>query len=269
MVGGNVEQVAYAPATVVGDVVLTTGGLSTTDDRGIPRLDGVGVHVRSGEIVGVAGVAGNGQDELVECLVGLRRPTSGRVELNRHQITDAPVGVRRERGLSYISADRAHEGLAVDSSLLDNTLAGHQRDQRLERRGWISRSRAAAFVGRVLQRYGVRFGALSAPARHLSGGNQQRLVVGRELEHDPIALVAAHPTRGVDIKGIAFVHRQLLERRDRGAAILIVSEELDELLALADRIVVLYRGQVIGEVPGQPDQRQQLGRLMTGEVAVA
>ena len=269
MVGEAVAPTRYAPAAAVGDPVLRVDDLRTTDDRGIPRLDGASLEVRAGEIVGVAGVAGNGQDELVECLVGLRRATGGRVTLHGEDLGGADVAGRRARGLAYISADRAHEGLAIDVDLRANALAGHHRAAELTRRGWLRRSAVTAFVAGVLERYGVRHDAPSQPARSLSGGNQQRLVVGRELAHEPAVLVAAHPTRGVDIKGIAFVHRQLLDRRDRGAAILIVSEELDELIALADRIVVLYRGRVSGEVDGEAGQRRRLGMLMTGEAAAA
>ncbi len=262
LVGESVETVDYHGAGEAGGPVLSVEQLATVDDRRIRRLDGVSFEVRAGEIVGVAGVAGNGQDELVECLVGLRRATSGAVRLGGHDITGDGVAGRRGRGLAYISADRAHEGLAAEASLRDNALAGFHRAPGLSRSGWLRPGRVTDFVNRLLDDYGVQRGGLDQPVWHLSGGNQQRLVVGRELEQEPELLVASHPTRGVDVKGIAFVHEQLLELRDRGVAVLLVSEELDELLRLADRVLVLLDGRVNGEVAGDPDHRRELGRLM-------
>lgn len=265
MIGGAVETVEYRAVGQPGEAVLRVEDLATRDDRGISRLAGVSFDVRAGEILGVAGVAGNGQDELVECLVGLRRTTDGRVDLAGRKITRENVAQRRRHGLSYISADRADEGLAVGASLWDNTLAGFHRDPRFTRAGWLRFNRVANLLSRILDDYDVRRGSVSQPVRHLSGGNQQRLVVGRELEQAPNLLIAAHPTRGVDVKGIAFVHEQLLRLRNEGAGVLLISEELDELLNLADRIIVLLGGRVNGELPGDPDSRTRLGQLMLRE----
>ena len=263
MVGESVTSVD-APAGTAGRAVLRVDGLAARDDRGSERLAGASLVVHAGEIVGVAGVAGNGQDELVECVVGLRHPSGGTVVLDDRDVTTEDVAVHRSAGLAYVSADRRHEGLAVSAPVLDNTLAGFHRDERVRTGPRLPRRRVRDFVAGVLERHRVRYGDLRDPVSALSGGNQQRLVVGRELAHAPTLLVAAQPTRGVDVRGIAAVHRTLVDLRDRGCGILLVSEELDELLGLSDRVVVLYRGRVVGEVPGTADVRAELGRLMTG-----
>ena len=264
IIGEHVEATSFVPAANVGRTVLSVEDLGTTDERGLPRLDGVTLSVHSGEIVGVAAVAGNGQDELVECVVGMRRARRGRVLLDGRDVTRLPVDRRRAAGIAYVSADRKSEGLALQSSLTDNTIAGFHRGA-LSRWGWLSPTRVQRFVHDVLDTYAVRRGRASDPVSTLSGGNQQRLVLGRELSHQPTLLVAAQPTRGVDIKGIAYIHEQLRGLRDRGGAVLLVSEELDELLALSDRVVVLYRGRVAGVVPGGPESRGAIGDLMLGQ----
>jgi general nucleoside transport system ATP-binding protein len=249
-----------------GEIVLEVEQLRAHDDRGIERLQGTNLSVRAGEIVGVAGVAGNGQDELVECVIGLREPRDGRILVRGQDLTSATVHFTREEGLSYVSADRGREGLAVAASIEENAVAGTHRGPPLAPRGWFRRTAVRRFVEGLLGRFGIRYGAMSDPARSLSGGNQQRLVIGRELTKNPAILVASQPTRGVDINGIAFVHRQLLELRDRGGAVLLISEELDELLSLCDRVAVLYRGRVIGELARDSFDASRLGRLMVGEV---
>jgi simple sugar transport system ATP-binding protein len=246
-----------------GAAVLRVGGLHAVDDRGMQRLRDVSLDVHAGEIVGVAGVSDNGQDELVECLVGLRSPTDGTITLDGTDISTAPVADRRARGLSYISADRAREGLALDASVADNVIAGAHRRAPLASWGRLRLRRVRSYVSELLSRYHVRGARPAQPARALSGGNQQRLVIGRELSRSPHLLVASQPTRGIDVAGIRFVHTRLAALRDEGCGILLVSEELDELLALSDRIVVLLRGQVVGEVSGHADQRAEVGRLMT------
>jgi simple sugar transport system ATP-binding protein len=263
MVGESLPEPTLVEPRERGQVVLHVDGLRAVDDRGIERLRDVALDVHAGEIVGVAGVADNGQDELVECVVGLRASTAGSITLRGEDVSGATVHARRKRGLSYISADRAREGLALDASLSDNAIAGAHRSAPLASRGRLRRRRVRSFVRDLVERFHVRGAGSAQAARALSGGNQQRLVIARELSRAPALLVAAQPTRGLDVAGIAFVHTRLAALRDDGGAILLVSEELDELLALSDRIVVLLRGRVAGEVPGHLHRRAELARLMT------
>ncbi|MBP2331290.1 simple sugar transport system ATP-binding protein [Kibdelosporangium banguiense] len=253
IVGSHVESSVFDSSAQVSSAQL--------GDEVLLLEDRVSLTVRAGEIVGVAGVAGNGQDELVERVVGLRK-CAGRIVLDGNDVTALPVDKRRALGLGYVSGERGAEGLSLDASLADNTIAGTHRG--LARRGWLPPSKVRAFVQRVLDGYSVRYGRTSQPARTLSGGNQQRVVIGRELDREPRLLVAAGPTRGVDVLGIEFIHSRLRALRDNGSGVLLVSEQLDELLELSDRIVVLHGGAVAGEVPGGPESRYAVGELMLG-----
>ncbi|WP_216205223.1 ABC transporter ATP-binding protein [Amycolatopsis aidingensis] len=259
-VGEHVPETGFAPAARPGGPALTLAAVAAP---GTPGLHEVSCTVRAGEIVGIAGVAGNGQDELLGCVTGLRPLTAGRILLHGKDVTAATVAGRRAAGLGYIAADRLREGLALDASLADNAIAGAHRGP-VSRRGLLARGAVRAAVDRITGEYAVRYGRRTDPVRTLSGGNQQRLVLGRELARGPGLLVAAHPTRGVDVQGIAFLHRRLRALRDDGAAVLLVSEELDELLALSDRIVVLSGGRVAGETGGGPHNRAAVGELMLG-----
>ncbi len=245
-----------------GDVVLAVTGLSATDDRGLARLDDVGFEVRSGEILGVAAVAGNGQEELAEVLAGIRTASAGDVVLGGRSVVGMRVRARRAAGVAYVSADRKHEGLALGLSLADNAIASPDLPS-LARGGWLRPSRVRERVASVLERASVRFGSPSDPASSLSGGNQQRVVIGRETIGRPTVLIASQPTRGVDIRGIADLHELLRRAREDGTAIVLFSEELDELRELADRIVVLHRGRVAGECAGDAS-RAEIGALMLG-----
>jgi simple sugar transport system ATP-binding protein len=246
----------------VGAVVLSVAGLGATDDRGVQRLDDVSFDVRSGEILGVAAVAGNGQEELAEVLVGIRAASTGDVSLSGRSVGSMRVRGRRAAGIAYVSADRKHEGLALGLSLADNAIATPDLPS-LARGGWLSRRRVAERVSTVLGRASVRFGSPSDPASSLSGGNQQRVVLGRETIGRPTVLVASQPTRGVDIRGIDDIHELLRRARRDGTAIVLFSEELDELRELSDRILVLHRGRVAGECAGDAS-RAEIGELMLG-----
>ena len=251
------------PAGEPGELLLDVEGLRVRDGRGRERVCGVDLQLRAGEVVGVAGVAGNGQDELVEGLVGLLGAQAGTVRLAGAEVTRADVAARRRRGLAYIPADRRRDGLSVTSSLIDNAVAGAHHTGAVSRSGWFRRGAGRDRARAIVERYRVRAGSLDAPADGLSGGNQQRLVLGRELHGEPRVVIAAQPTRGVDVKGAAFIREQLLALRDRGAAVLLVSEELDELAVTCDRVVVLTGGRMAGEVAGPIEDYAELGRLMT------
>lgn len=266
IVGGGDSSVAPVrrPSDRTSDsaTVLEVDGLCVPSVDKSHALHDVGLSVGEGEIVGIAGVAGNGQDELVECLVGLRKPGAGDVRLRDEDITHASNTRRRALGVAYISADRRNEGLAVDASVEANVIAGSQRSPDVRRGYFLSAVRMRALAQDRLDRLKVTFGSLKSPAASLSGGNQQRLVFARETDGDPSFMMAAQPTRGVDIRGIEAIHRILWDFRDRGGAVLLVSEEMDELLALSDRILVMSDGRIAGEVEGDKADPQSIGRLM-------
>jgi ABC-type uncharacterized transport system ATPase subunit len=265
IVGERVESVAVANRSAPGREVLRVSDLTAADDHGRVAIRDAGFVVRAGEIVGVAGVEGSGQQELVEALVGLRRIERGAIALDGVEMTRRGVRERRARGLAYIPADRDHEGACLPATLAENLIAGRQRRPEFREMGFLRWRGIGRWAAELLQRYEVRGGGPRTAAGSLSGGNLQRVVVARELGETPRLLVAAHPTRGVDVRGIAFIHRQLMAARETGAAILLVSAELDELLALADRLLVLFDGRIVAEVTTATPE--QLGALMTGVAA--
>ncbi|KAM9865120.1 Galactose/methyl galactoside import ATP-binding protein MglA [Leucobacter aridicollis] len=262
IMGGEAAPSDAGTPGVPREVVLACSGLTATDDRGIERLSGVDLEVRAGEILGVAAVSGNGQDELAEALIGLRRLAAGSISLRGTNVTRTSVRARRKAGFGYVSADRKHEGLALELSIAENAIASPSLTA-LTRGGWFSPTRVKAAISSVLTTGAVRYGSEKDPISSLSGGNQQRVVIARELRDRPEVLVASQPTRGVDIRGIAFIHEQLRQARDAGSAVVLFSEELDEIQALADRILVLHQGRVVGEL-GRDADRVVLGKLMLG-----
>jgi simple sugar transport system ATP-binding protein len=228
-------------------------------------LAGLGLEVAPGEILGVAGVEGNGQRELVETIVGLRRPSGGKVTIAGRNVTRASVGARRAAGLAFISEDRDGEGVNLDGSLRDSLITLRFRRPPLARFLVLRFAQIGRFVRSLIERFGVRAAGARVPVRSLSGGNVQRAVVARELEAAPRVVVAAYPTRGVDVRGIAFVHEQLRAIRDEGGAVLLISEELDELLPLSDRLVVLFEGRIVGTLARADfGDRARIGRLIAG-----
>ncbi|MGO1973623.1 MAG: ABC transporter ATP-binding protein [Propionibacteriaceae bacterium] len=263
VVGEHITTATNQRSAVAGDVVLTARGLLV---RG--RQQSVGpmdLEVRAGEILGIAGVAGNGQDDLVEAIVGVRPILAGTLSLAGDDITHSPVDRRRAAGIGYISADRKEEGLSVTESLADNVVLGGHRTPPVGRGGRYFARRARAQAAEVLAAHSVRHGSVTDPASTLSGGNQQKVVVGRELSFEPAVLVAAQPTRGVDVKGIRDLHRELLAARDRGVAIVLMSQELDELQALCDQIIVMHAGVRNGTFdPDETGARQLIGAAMLG-----
>ncbi len=264
-------EVERSPGTP-GEVTLAVRGLTVRGRGTRPSLDGVDLEVRAGEIVGVAGVEGNGQRELVEAIAGLRAPSAGSVHLAGREVTRWPVAARAELGLGHVPEDRHARGLVLDFSVADNLMLG--QEQRFAPRGLIDRARVEARAESIIAAYEIRPGDPRAPARALSGGNQQKVVVGRELARDPLSmLLAAQPTRGVDIGAIELIHRRLLAARDAGVAVLLVSSELTDLRALADRVVVFYRGRAVAWLDGDQlaaaDAIETIGELMTGARAEA
>jgi ABC-type uncharacterized transport system ATPase subunit len=246
-----------------GDRLLEVDGLRVLDGRGLEVVRGVSFDVRAGEIVGIAGVDGNGQTELIDALAGLRRPESGRVMIGGKDLTSANAHIRLEQGLGHIPEDRQRRGLVLEFSLAEN-IALHDYDKPpFSRWGWLSPRRVIERARTLLREYDVRGGGPQTPASALSGGNQQKVVVAREVSRNPRVLIAAQPTRGLDVGAIEFVHKRLVAERDGGRAVLLVSLELDEILSLSDRILVIYEGEIVGEFA--PDvTEEQLGIAMTG-----
>jgi ABC-type uncharacterized transport system ATPase subunit len=264
MVGREVLlRVEKTAAAQPGETVLELDDLHVRDQRGLEAVRGVSLQVRAGEIVGIAGVDGNGQSELIDAIAGLRKAESGRVLVDGKDVTDAGCKECLDAGLGHIPEDRHRRGLILDFSLAEN-LALHDYDRPPgSRYGWLFPKRLVERAKGLLTEFDVRGGTPSTPAASLSGGNQQKVVLAREITRDPRVLVAAQPTRGLDVGAIEFVHRRLVDERDEGRAILLVSFELDEILSLSDRILVLYEGKIVGEYA--PDvSEEELGIAMTG-----
>jgi ABC-type uncharacterized transport system ATPase subunit len=268
MVGEPVDFRNRAPAPRPhGDPLFSTRRLVARDGRGLRRLGPIDLELFPGEVVGIAGVAGNGQDELVACAAGLGSIVEGALSFAGADFTRATAARFRAAGIGYLSADRAEEGLCLAASVCDNFVAGREQDAAFSRAGLLRRRAINLGAERALEKLSVRYGRLTDAIRSLSGGNQQRVVIARELERRPKLLVAAQPTRGVDIAGIAFIHAQIATFRDSGGAVLLVSEELDEILELSDRIVGLYRGQITGQLLRSEASVEKVGRLMLGQKA--
>jgi general nucleoside transport system ATP-binding protein len=261
MVGRDVVlRVDKAPATP-GDPALEVRDLHVLDDRGLTAVDGVSFTVHRREVVAIAGIDGNGQTQLIDALTGLRPVASGEVVAAGRAITGCTPREARQAGIGHIAEDRHARGLVLDFTLAENLAL---RDPRAGSRwGFLSPQRLLSAARRLLGEFDVRGGTPQTLARSLSGGNQQKVVVAREISGNPDTLIAAQPTRGLDVGAIEFVHRRLLAERDAGRAILLVSLELDEVRALADRILVIYDGRIVGELPPTASD-EELGLLMTG-----
>jgi ABC-type uncharacterized transport system ATPase subunit len=263
MVGRDVLLQVEKPANEPGDVVLELRDVTATDDRGLPAVRDVSFDVRAGEIVGLAGVDANGQSELIETITGLRKPESGSVRVDGRDVTGRNVRETLEAGVGHIAEDRHRRGLVLEFSLAENLSLREYRKRELSRFGWLSPKKMAARASGLLKAYDVRGGGSETRAASLSGGNQQKAVIARELSANPRVLVAAQPTRGLDVGAIEFVHRRLVEERDEGRAILLVSLELDEIRSLSDRVLVIYEGQIVAELPPQTSE-EDFGVYMTG-----
>jgi simple sugar transport system ATP-binding protein len=248
-----------------GDTVLEVSGLRAKNDRGHEALQAIDLSVRAGEILGIAGVAGNGQEELVETLIGLRRPTAGTIRLAGHDLTSAPVDRRRDRGMAFVPADRHKYGLVLTYPLDDNLALTRYGEPPFAGgfAGIIRNFRAIAENAvRLMKEFDIRAPGPKVQAGTLSGGNQQKVVVAREFRHDLKLLVLDQPTRGLDVGSIEFIHKQVIRRRDDGVAVLLISAELDEVLDLSDRVLVMFRGRVVGTFPAAEAQREKVGLLM-------
>jgi simple sugar transport system ATP-binding protein len=243
--------------------LLQVDDLHVVDERGLEAVRGVSLEVRGGEILGLAGVDANGQSELIDAIAGLRPIRSGRIVVDGHDLTHAKARQALDAGIGHIPEDRHLRGLVLPFSLAENLALHAYRKEPNSRHGFLSLRAMLARARRLLQEFDVRGGTPTTPAGALSGGNQQKVVLAREIDADPKVLIAAQPTRGLDVGAIEFVHRRLVEQRDAGRAVLLVSLELEEVLSLSDRILVIYEGRIVGEFPPTATE-EELGFAMTG-----
>ncbi len=264
MVGRDVELVVEKGPAKPGKNILQVSELHVLDQRHLPAVRGVSFSVRAGEIFGIAGVDGNGQSELVEAITGMRRPTSGRVVINGHDLTGARPREVFESGVVHIPSDRHRHGLVLDFTIAENMILQTYYKPPFSNRGELDWETIHQEARRLIEEFDVRTPSEKVAAGSLSGGNQQKVIVARELSRQPELIVAAQPTRGLDVGAIEFVHRKLVEARDDGKAVLLVSLELDEILALADRIAVMYEGEIVGVVDSDTVTEEELGLMMAG-----
>ncbi len=264
MVGSELPSPSTEESTVTSEVRLVLDGVTVVDPSGRESLSDVGFTIHAGEVLGIAGVEGNGQTELVEAVLGMVPLAGGRIRLAGEDMTTWDTGRRRETGIGFIPEDRHRHGLLLDAPLWENRILGHQTRPPSVRGWFIDRRGARADSERIVSSYDVRTPSVDTTARALSGGNQQKFIVGREMSGDPVLLVASHPTRGVDVGAQAAIWDQIRAARRLGLAVLLVSADLDELIGLSDAIQVILRGRLVGAFDPRTVTPQELGSAMTG-----
>jgi simple sugar transport system ATP-binding protein len=263
MVGRDVLLRVEKAAHKTGEPLLELEHLAALDDRGLPAVRDVSLTVRAGEIVGLAGIDENGQSELIETIMGLRKPESGSVKVAGRDITHAGPRDTLNSGVSHIAEDRHRRGLVLEFSLAENLALREYKTSRYSSHGFLSPKKMVARARTLLKEFDVRGGEPATRAGALSGGNQQKVVIARELNADPRVIIAAQPTRGLDVGAIEFVHRRLVEERDAGRGVLLVSLELEEVRSLCDRVLVIYEGEIVAELPPESSE-EDFGVYMTG-----
>lgn len=232
--------------------------------RQLPAVKGLDLTVRAGEIVGIAGIDGNGQSELIEAITGLRKVESGSIAINGKEITNWPVRRITEEGVGHIPEDRHKHGLVLDFSVRDNIVLQTYYKNPFSNKGILNFSKITKKAKELIEQFDVRTPSEQTVARALSGGNQQKAIIAREVDRDPDLLIAAQPTRGLDVGAIEFIHKKLIEQRDKGKAVLLLSLELDEILNVSDRVAVIYEGKIVAIVNAKETNEKQLGLLMAG-----
>lgn len=268
MIGREVLFRLERKKTETGPEVLHVEGLEAFNDRGIKALRSLDVSVHAGEIIGVAGVAGNGQVELAECITGLRHAVRGRILVQGADVTNATPCALADAGVNYIPADRLGVGLVPNLSTIENAALRNYKRAPICRRSFINYNAACSYADKLIKEFDIAVPVKSAPVKVLSGGNMQKLLLAREIEENPRLLIAEHPTRGLDVGATEFVRKTLLEQRDAGVAVLLISEDLDEILMVADRVAVMYEGRIVGIVDAHNADVDQIGLMMTGAVSV-
>ena len=264
MVGRDVKLVPDKPKVDPGDTALVINDLEVYGDRGIVMVDGLDLEIRSGEILGLAGVSGNGQRELAETIGGLRQSTRGSVTIGGTEVTNTLPIERRRAGLAYVPEGRMKNGIIASFTVAENLLLIDHKDPKFLKRGLFDFEAIRAHCQSLVDNFAVKTPTLETPVKSLSGGNIQKLIMSRELSGTPKVLIASQPTRGVDIGAAEYIHSRLINQRERGTAILVISEDLDEVFALSDRIAVIYEGKVIGIVDPATATREQIGLMMAG-----
>ncbi|UQX87814.1 ABC transporter ATP-binding protein [Jatrophihabitans telluris] len=263
MVGRSVNLVVDKAPSQPGEVALKLTDLVVADDRGTVTVEGISLSVHRGEIVALAGVQGNGQEEIVESLLGLRIPRSGRIELNGVDVVGRSVDEILDSGVGYVPEDRQHDGLVGPFTVAENLVLDLYDDAPFSKGLSLNLGRISDNARQRVEEFDIRTQGIDSPAGSLSGGNQQKLVIAREMSRPLKLFIASQPTRGVDVGAQEFIHKRIVAERDNATAVVLVSTELDEVLALADRIVVLYRGRIIGELPSGAS-RDAVGLMMAG-----
>ncbi len=269
MVGRDVELTVQKTPATPGKVVLDIQDLHAFNNRKLPALRGISLQVRAGEILGIAGVEGNGQTELAEVLTGLRKITGGRILLNGAEIGGLSPRKIIEKNVSYVPEDRQRRGLVLDFSLAENIVFKNFYRPPFAKGVKILWDKVQDYALKLIDEFDIRTPNEKVPVASLSGGNQQKVILARELSSDPDLLVIAQPTRGLDVGAIEFVHNRVVEARDQGKAVLLISLELDEIMALSDRIAVVYEGEIVGEMPASDATEEQLGLLMAGAIRMS
>ena len=264
MVGRAVKLAPDKDAQTLGDAALVVSNLEIDGDRGLPAVRGLDLEVRKGEILGIAGVSGNGQRELAEAIGGLRSSEGGTIEIGGTDVTNQPPIARRRAGLAYVPEGRMKNGSIGTFTVAENLLLIDHGEKRFLRRGLYDFRAIRDHSQALVEEYAVKTPSLETPVKSLSGGNIQKLILARELSSTPAVLVASQPTRGVDIGAAEYIHRRLIDQRRAGTAVLVISEDLDEIFALADRIAVIYEGQVMDVLDASTTTRERIGLLMAG-----
>jgi general nucleoside transport system ATP-binding protein len=264
MTGRSVDTARRRHEHPAGAVRLRVRGLDVDDPDGVRRVQGVDLDVAEGEIVGIAGVTGSGQTELVEAIMGLRPAAAGSVVLDGTDLGASGVRARRDAGLAYVPEDRHRVGAAGSATTRENLLMGYQRTPRFQRRGWLRRKEVQRHAAELISAYDIQVSGPEQPVGQLSGGNLQKVVVAREMGHGAPLLVVEQPTRGVDVGAIEFIHGRLVEQRDAGRGILLISAELWEILALSTRVLVMFQGRVVAELDPRTTDEADIGLYMTG-----
>ncbi|WP_132242535.1 ABC transporter ATP-binding protein [Marinisporobacter balticus] len=264
MVGREVNFIVGKEERTKGEVVLEIDNLVIKDNRGINAVDGLSLKVHAGEILGIAGIDGNGQRELIEGIIGLRKIESGKICMIQKDITGRTPKEILESKISTIPEDRQKRGLVLDFSVEENMILENYYKEPFSRKGILNKNKINYFAKELIQKFDIRPEDETLKARALSGGNQQKVIIARELTNDPELLIAAQPTRGLDVGAIEYVHKSLVEQRDKNKAVLLISLELDEVMNVADRIAVIYEGKIVGIVEAKETNENALGLMMAG-----